>query len=110
MSFQTKSGVYIVIQPTTMPKYTGLPLIPYPVITIKYIWYIEPSETNDFEELHAEYYSVQSVMEEVFFETEQRIILTHLTDVVPGYTRKWVIRNARETILLYFRTQRISGA
>ena len=29
-------------------------------------------------------------MEEVFFETEQCIILTHLIDVVPGHAREWL--------------------
>ena len=68
---------------------------------------LDKSETDEFDAEHDEWYTLQWVMEKVLFETEHPIILKHLIDVLDGHTWEWVIKNARNTILLYFKRQRI---
>ena len=49
-------------------------------------------------------------MEEVFFETEQRIILCHLMGALTGMSWKNTLLIARDTIHSYFRDNNITGA
>ena len=50
-------------------------------------WTLPKSKTNNFEN-HERFTTIQTIVEEVFFETEQRIILCHLMGALTGMSWK----------------------
>ena len=71
-------------------------------------WTLPKSETNKFME-HKMFITIQTIMERVFFETEQQIILFCLIGSLTGLSWKNVLLLARDTVHGYFNDNNITG-
>ena len=69
-------------------------------------WTLPLCATDEFDEEHQEYITLQAVMEEIFFETEQPIKLEYLIGSLSGLSWENVLRLARDTVRCYFHSQR----
>ena len=73
-------------------------------------WSLELSETDEFYDEHQRHITIQSIMEEIFFQTEQPIKLEYLIGSLEGLSWENVLRCARDAVHAYFKEQGITGA
>ena len=71
-------------------------------------WTLKLSETDDFMQ-HEEWITIQSIMEEIFFKTEQPIMLEYLIGSLAGLCWENVLRCARDAVHAHFKKQGIVG-
>ena len=72
-------------------------------------WTLELTETDEFFNEHQERITIQSTMEEIFFETEQPIMLEYLIGSLAGLSWENVLRCARDAVHAHFKKQGITG-
>ena len=71
-------------------------------------WTLPKSENDEFME-HEEWITIQTIMETVFFETEQPIMLKYLIGSLAGLCWENVLLLAWDTVHCYFRKKGING-
>ena len=69
-------------------------------------WMLPKSQADEFAE-HETWITMQTIMETVFFETEQQIFLHYLIGSLSGLSWKNVLLNARDTIRCYFKDKNL---
>ena len=69
-------------------------------------WTLPLCKTDEFHNEYQEWITLQDVMEEIFFETEQPIKLEYLIGSLTGLNWENVLRLARDTVRCYFHTHR----
>ena len=72
-------------------------------------WTLPQSEVDGFDEVHETWIMMQTIMERVFFNSKQQIMLPYLIDSMTGLIWKNVLLVARDTIRCYFRDNNITG-
>ena len=71
-------------------------------------WTLELSETDEFMQ-HERWVTIQSIMEEIFFKTEQPIMLEYLIGSLAGLCWENVLLCARDAVEAHFKKQGITG-
>ena len=72
-------------------------------------WSLELTETDEFYDELQRNVTIQSIMEEIFFQTEQPILLEYLIGSLAGLSWENVLRCARDAVHAHFKEQGITG-